>query len=335
MSKVTRREMRKMKLGGRIEGPIVPIKIKHEEEATPAHADKHRHYKNKFIKFYDKNMNKLQIFAFILLAFSIGVIIYTTITTGSIISRGISLTGGQIITVTDQNLNTDQVEKALIAKYPNGEISVRELSELGTANGVIIETDLDVDLQGVLAILKQWSPDIEGKYSVETIGSTLSSGFFSQVGLAIILAFVFMSIVVFLLFKTPAPSLAVILCSFSDIVFTIAMIDLFGIKLSTAGIAALLMLIGFSVDTDILLTTRLLKSGKGDYLDRTISAMKTGITMTMCIIATAIVGIIFAQSDVLRQIFTILLFGAIADIFFTYVTNTHLLWWYMEKKGLK
>ena len=39
----------------------------------------------------------------------------------------------------------------------------------------------------------------------------------------------------------------------------LALIDFLGIEISAAGIAAFLMLIGYSVDTDILLTSRALK----------------------------------------------------------------------------
>jgi preprotein translocase subunit SecF len=337
MGRLTRREKRKLFTKGRIDSPIVPIKQKKEEtdEDIKRSYKTDRHYTSKFAKFYDKSMHWMMIIPIILIVLAIGVIVHNVVTTGSIIDRGISLTGGQIITITEPGFNPELVEKALKDQFPGSEISVRILTDLGKDQGIIIEAENEVPLKDILNTLKQWAPDVESKYSVETMGATLSQGFFAQVGLAILLAFAFMSIVVFFLFKTPAPSLAVITCAFSDMVFTIGMINIFHIKLSTAGVAALLMLIGYSVDTDILLTTRLIRSGKGDYLERTMQAMKTGLTMTAAIIMTCVVGLIFAQSDVLRQIFTILLFGAIADIIFTYITNAHLLWWWMEKKGLK
>ena len=71
-----------------------------------------------------------------------------------------------------------------------------------------------------------------------------------------------MGLVVFIYFRTLVPSLAVILAAFSDIVVTLAIFNLTGEKLSTAGVAAFLMLIGYSVDTDILLNTRVLKKLK-------------------------------------------------------------------------
>ena len=47
--------------------------------------------------------------------------------------------------------------------------------------------------------------------------------------------------------KYSVPSIAVILAAFSDILITLAVVNLLGIKISTAGIAAFLMLIGYSI----------------------------------------------------------------------------------------
>ena len=52
-----------------------------------------------------------------------------------------------------------------------------------------------------------------------------------------------------------------------------------GMKLSTAGVAAFLMLIGFSVDTDMVLSTRLLKRKEGTVMERIYGATKTVPTM--------------------------------------------------------
>jgi len=86
-----------------------------------------------------------------------------------------------------------------------------------------------------------------------------------------------MSIVVFIIFRTPIPSIAVIFAAFTDIVLTIATANLLGMSVSTAGIVAILMLIGYSVDSDILLTTRVLKRKDERVNSRIFGAFKTGI----------------------------------------------------------
>ena len=115
---------------------------------------------------------------------------------------------------------------------------------------------------------------------------------------------------------------------------TLALVDLLGIKMSGAGIVAFLMLIGYSVDTDILLTTRILKRGDYPLNTRIFKAFKTGITMTL----TSLLAISFALivvksfSNILTQIFTILIIGLSFDILNTWITNVSILKWYVEKK---
>ncbi len=123
------------------------------------------------------------------------------------------------------------------------------------------------------------------------------------------------------------------LCAFSSIVMTIAVIEIVGMKISTAGIVAFLMLIGYSVDTDILLTTRLLKRKEGVNASL-LGAFKTGTTMTITsiiAIATALIAV-FSFSSVLNQVFTILLIGLTFDLFNTWVTNASIIKWYVETK---
>ena len=132
------------------------------------------------------------------------------------------------------------------------------------------------------------------------------------------------------------PSLAVISCAFADIIMTVAVVDYSKMILSTAGIVAFLMLIGYSVDTDILMTTRLLRKKEGSLNLRLFEAFKTGMTMTITAIASVWVSllVIRGSSATLSQIFIILIIGLSFDILNTWVTNASLLKWYVEAKHL-
>ena len=117
----------------------------------------------------------------------------------------------------------------------------------------------------------------------------------------------------------------------------LALIDYLGIKLSAAGIAAFLMLVGYSVDTDILLTTRALKNHEGTLNSRIYRAFKTGILMTTTAIFAVIPAffIITGLPDSFRQIFLILALGLFADIINTWMTNAGIIKWYTVKKGIQ
>ncbi len=138
-------------------------------------------------------------------------------------------------------------------------------------------------------------------------------------------------------FKNSIPSLAIILSAFADIFMTLALFDLLGMKMSTAGIVAFLMLIGYSVDTDILLTNRVLKRHEDSLNKRLFSAFKTGITMTLTSLLAVIIALLVVSSfsPVLTKIFTVLVIGLGFDILNTWITNVSILKWYVKKKENK
>jgi len=165
------------------------------------------------------------------------------------------------------------------------------------------------------------------------MGSSLGNSFFKQTFIALLIAFILMGLVVLIYFRTIIPSIAVILAAFSDMVVTLAIFNLTGIKLGTAGIAAFLMLIGYSVDTDILLSSRLLKRKEGSVIDRVYGAMRTGFTMSFTTLAAILVALIFVQSETVKQIMIILFIGLIVDLLMTWIQNVGVLRLYLEKKG--
>ncbi|MBS3114369.1 hypothetical protein J4448_04670, partial [Candidatus Woesearchaeota archaeon] len=269
---------------------------------------------------------------------------YQMYTTGDFIKKDVSLKGGVTVTIPfDKNVDVSNIEKQISSQFPGNDVAVRILRSAGTIVGVIVEADIDGNgkvqadklLNSIGNALKLKIDLSKVNYGIEIIGSSLGASFFRESLIALAIAFLFMGLVVLIYFRTFIPSIAVILAAFSDMVVALAVINLLDVKIGTAGIAAFLMLIGYSVDTDILLTVRVLKRKEGTVMDRIISSIKTGMTMTVTAIISTIVALAVTQSEVIRQIMLILLIGLIADIFNTWIQNVGLLRIYVEKKAKK
>lgn len=249
---------------------------------------------------------------------------------GEWFSRSIELKGGTIITVkTDTGVDVNKISSALLNDFE--EISVSAFSGFG-GSGFQVTAGSGVNSTLMLERLKSIGIDIKD-YSTATMGPALSESFWLQAQIAIIFAFVMMGIVVFAVFRIPVPSGMVILCAVFDIVETIAFMQVFGIQLSLAGLAAILMLIGYSVDTDVLLNSRMLRN-PGENTEKAKGAIKTGLTMTATTIGALAALLLSGLSPVLSQIAAILLIGMLLDIPNTWIQNYGLLRWYMERKGL-
>jgi preprotein translocase subunit SecF len=172
-------------------------------------------------------------------------------------------------------------------------------------------------------------------YSYEEITPTLGQFFLQELTNTIVLAFVLVFIVVFLIFRSPIPSLVVVFGAANDMIFAIGAMALLRIPLGVASIAGLLMLIGYSIDTDVLTAIRILRRGEGKPEDRAYASMKTGVTMT----ATAIVsfGALFAVSVIAYvptyyEIAGVVLIGLVGDVITTWFGNASLILMYKKRK---
>ena len=284
-------------------------------------------------KWHDKYYKHLLLIPLALLVFSLVYIGIFYSQNNDFIYKDISLTGGTTVTVYEK-IDLDKLQIDLTDKLED--LSSRSIYDLITREQKAIILETKSDGQITKKVLEDYfGYELNGENSsFEFTGSSLSESFYKQLIIAILFAFIFMAIVVFIIFRTAIPSGAVILSAFADILMTLAFVDLLGMKMSSAGIVAFLMLIGYSVDTDILLTTRILKRDEGSLNQRIFGAFATGVTMTL----TSLFAIAFALiavssfSVILTQIFSILVIGLGFDLINTWITNVSILKWYVERK---
>jgi len=303
---------------------------------------KKKSVKEALFEIYDKKYRILLFIPISVLILSLIQIGYQSYTTGSFLNKGVSLKGGVTITVPiDKELDLINLERQISSEFPANDIVVRELRGAGRATGIILEADIDTSHQeNIDKLLKTIERNLEVEfrevdYRIEIIGSSLGESFFRESLIALALAFLFMGLVVLIYFRTYVPSVAIILATFSDMAISLAVVNLLDIKIGTAGIAAFLMLIGYGVDTNILLTVRVLKRKEGSVMDRIISSVKTGMTMTVIAILTTIIVLLVNRSEVIRQIMIIMLVGLFADILNTWIQNVAILRIYLERQAKK
>lgn len=288
--------------------------------------------KKGFSEFYNKNYKKLLLISVMLILLSIGYISFFYMKNGDFIHKDISLTGGTSITI-DGNFDSKQLKEDLQDKLED--LEVREIYDLLTQEkkAIIIKTRTSAEKsKKILEDYFGYELTSENS-SFEFTGSVLSENFYKQLLIAILVAFVFMALVVFIMFRIFVPSLAVIISAFADILMTLVIVNLMGMRISSAGIIAFLLLIGYSVDTDILLTNRVLRRS-GETNAKIFGAFKTGLTMSLTSFCAVLFALFFVKSfsEVLSQILIILSIGLAIDIFNTWVTNASIIKWYVERK---
>ena len=285
---------------------------------------------------YSKHYKKFLLLWVIICLLIIANLFYMYSTTGDVMRKDVSLTGGTTISIYGNSLpNVNELSNYLSNKISE-EVFVRTLNDItsGKQVAVIVETKADANLTQNAIEQFLGYPLTSDNSTIEVSGSNLSSSFYKQLIIALLISFLFMGITVFIIFKAPVPSLAVIQCGLFDVLGALVIANIFSLRVSTAGIAALLMMMGYSVGTDILLTTKVLKRRGENTIDyRMKSAFKTGIIMTLTSLVAVLLAYFVVTSPVLKQIFFILSAGLVMDVVGTWVGNAAIIKWYCDKKG--
>jgi preprotein translocase subunit SecF len=305
----------------------------HKHEKKEAHEQKKENsFLSKIKNIYVKDYKKLFLIVIALTIFSIGSVAFTYMQTGDFTKRDVSLKGGVSLIITTSYSDIPALESFLNERFPKSSINLRTLSSRSQVIGIIIEAS-DIDDKNLIDAVQEKIGKLEKKdYSVEIMGSSLGQSFFKEMFLSLALAFLCMGLVFHLYFRNFYSTFAALLSAFLDIFITLGIMNAFGIRLTAGGIAAYLMLIGYSVDTSILLSTKLLKEKKDDAIEALFGAMKTGLTMSAAGLAATGISFLLTNNIVLKQIMLILVVGLLVDIVTTWIGNVTLLRIYLEKK---
>ena len=269
---------------------------------------------------YDEYSNRqLAAVPLAVLAVALLIILGAYVLTGTPVDLGIEFTGG-----TELRFDAGGASDAEVRETFSG-VEVENLRSVGNERELVVGPDVDSERLETLA--EDAGYDV---LSIESRSANFGADAQQQAIIGLTIAFIGMSVLVALIFRTFVPSLAIVASAFSDIAIPIALMNVLGIDLTLGAVAALLMLIGYSVDSDILLNNHVLRRHGGFY-ESSYRAMRTGVSMTLTSISAmttmAIVAWLFGI-ELMFDIALILVFGLSADLLNTYMLNMSLLRWY-------
>ena len=234
----------------------------------------------------------------------------------------------------------------LLEKYVSGTASGNTPSEaVANADVAFTEAKAKINQQIQSIMIELFGLKSETAFQIKEVSPTLGESFKQTAVNVVIVVLVLVIFVVFFFFREIIPSIIVFSCGIFDVVFSLGAMALMGIPLSLNTIPALLMLMGYSIDTDVMVSSRVLTRKEGTPEKRAASSMLTGFTMTGTTIVAVTVMVIISfiyQIEVIFDIGSVLLLGLIGDLIGTWLLSASLLLWYSnfkekrkEKKYLK
>ncbi len=240
--------------------------------------------------------------------------------TGFIINRDVELSGGKQISF--------EIEKADIAGLKAAFLYAKVNVAEGAVTTLLVEIPFDRDENEIIDYVKS-SSVINGEPTVRNIGPALGEIFWQQTQTAFVIALIAMSLLVFALYRSPVPSILIILSAVSDIIIILAVLSILGIDFSLPVMAALLMILGYGTDNNILLTSHMLKFGRPENIN---NAFMTGLAMYSTTVCALLSMYFVSGSFVLQQMSLTLLIGLVVDMPVTWLTNAGLLRMWLERR---
>lgn len=288
-----------------------------------------------------ENLSHTQLIAIPLVLAAIfgGTIAYHWNSTGNPVPLSMEFAGGSFVRIQNIGSLTQTQASAFQNKFqddftaPNPNIHLID-------DGIEIETSEDLLETGgdqtpedmIRTILSEIGVDSASQINIESMGSIITRLYKSQARNAAIAAIVIMAIVLFISLRdltTVGNILIVIGLDFLGILGGMVVLD---IPLSLASMAGVLLIFGYAVNTNILLSTNILKKKGDSPRIRAGKAMSTGIKMSSTS-ATAILALnLLTSAPELYQLSAVLIIGILVDMINTWFLNSGLILMHQKNK---
>ncbi len=274
-------------------------------------------------------------------------IIFLLIGFGSIVARGFNLgidfTGGSIVDLTFENpVNVAQVRDVLKEHDMGNSIIQLENSDGKTeANSVLIRTGVVEDTE-----LRATMNDLQSKLGnyqiqrVEQVGATIGSELVQQAAMAIVLSWVLMIAYITFRFEFKF-AIAAIIALIIDVLVVLSYFSLFQMEMDSSFVAALLTVVGYSVNGTIVIFDRIRENLKihrrseslGEMVDNSIWQCMTRTIYTVATSLFAIVSIFLFGGETIHNFSFAMLVG-FASGAYTSIFLAGPMWMFLKNKKI-
>ena len=277
-----------------------------------------------------RNIETLLLILPIALALFAGHALYASYSsTGEFLHKDIDLSGGVQLTVHySKKLDVPAMEDALKKELSTKDIRIRTSTDptTGVQKTISIEAGVSDEKPLEAAVGKYLGMTLSNdNRSISQFNPAMAASFWAQVQRAFVWAFALMSLLIFFYFRNVRASVSLIFPTMLNMFVSIGLMSFFGVSLSLATFAAIMMLLGYGIDSNIVLANNVLKKHEGTVDERIANARRTGFTMVGTTFAALGAMYFFSTSPVLQSISLVLMLGLVADLVNTWVLNVYLL----------
>ncbi len=242
---------------------------------------------------------------------------------GDLFLKDIDLKGGTSLTlIFNESLPIEKIEPIIKQKLDSFIISSSKTIEGYTSIKILSEKN--VDASEIIAFLNS-NGIYPIEHSLEFVGPELGNVFFSQVSLLLTVAYFLLFLITLYIYKRFIISITIIFSSLMNILAVFGIMNLLNQKISFAGFSSLLMLIAFTIDSNVLLATKVFSAKAEEFYEQYKKGLITCLTTDLGLIISMMIVLILTNSPFLINIAQIQIIGFISDILNTWILNAAML----------
>ncbi len=276
-----------------------------------------------------------QIFAVPVILIVLGIVLFFTVG----LNIGVDFSGGSLIYA---EIGSDKFEVDDIRELVNKHTNNATVSYSGNNNvGVDIRlggSDDATEVQDkiIADICEKYGID-EGNIEVEYVGPTIGKSLLTNASIALLIAFVLMLVYIWARFELFS-GLTALIALVHDVIITFVFVMLFNVQINTPFIAAILTIVGYSINNTIIIFDRIRynstllggKATKSEIVNTSIRetmkrSINTTVTTLIALVALYVLGVESIKTFVLP-----IIVGVVAG-FFSSVAMTGPLWVLLTK----
>lgn len=279
-----------------------------------------RFFKDASFEFIEKR-KKAYVVSAAAIALGLAAMVFNIVSLGSFVDYGVDFTGGTLVQVRfDGDVTAGDLRAAL------GGAQAASITRFGAENEFTIRAPLPEDTDDLEVVSRSIRAQIDasglGSYDVvrtEVVGPKIGEELTTQAGLAILFSFLLTLLYIAFRFEFRF-GLASILATVHDILITLGFLALFRVEISLPTVAAILTVVGYSLNDTIVVFDRIRenlnrKGGRREdpvrLIDRSINEVLPRTVLTSMTTLVVLMALLILGGAVIRDFTIVLILGVV------------------------
>ncbi|MFZ8800831.1 MAG: hypothetical protein ACO2ON_01470 [Candidatus Nanopusillus sp.] len=283
----------------------------------------------KILSFIENNYKKFLLLSISLFAIFVGIILFNYFKYGYIINKSITISGGYVTLINNNyNLTNTEIQNIL------NQMNMTDYVLYSTSNIIYIASRDQINGTLLISLLDQYyNISIQpSDISIQQYSSLVGELIFNQFLFFVILAMILAAFVIFIAFRVSNTTLNIISTILFDVIGLLAILSITKYPIGANGFIAMLMILGFAIDNNVVLSTNMIKEKDKPFIERVKMSFRVGMLMEIIALYTLLLLYFIVPDPSVKEFAFVLSTATILDLTYYLIGNIPLYKYFEAKK---